>query len=143
MKIEVEKIKEKGLEIEEDIPAHLWGMDSFDVKFVDNIHLDCKFSRIGREIVVDTEVTTHRLIICSRCLEEVSQVATQKFKLNYNAHDCGDYLEIDNDVREEILLNFPMKVLCKPDCKGLCSGCGVNLNYENCQCNKNNLKNQK
>jgi len=29
---------------------------------------------------------------------------------------------------------LPMKPLCKQDCKGLCSQCGVNLNIETCQC---------
>ncbi|MDD5195443.1 MAG: DUF177 domain-containing protein, partial [Candidatus Omnitrophica bacterium] len=45
-----------------------------------------------------------------------------------------EYLTVDNDIREEVLLNFPMKVLCKPDCKGLCPGCGANLNNEVCKC---------
>jgi len=134
LKIEVERIKDKEIELEEDIPASSWDMDSFDIKFVDNIHLNCKFIRAGKEIVVDTEVITHRIIICSRCLEEVGQTIRQNFKLSYNINDCGDYLEVDNDVREEILLGFPMKVLCRQDCKGLCPHCGVNLNYEECKC---------
>jgi uncharacterized protein len=134
VKIEVEKIKDKEIELEEDIPASSWDMDSFDIKFVDNIHLNCKFVRIGKEIVVDTQVITHRIITCSRCLEEVGQTVKQNFKLSYNVNECGDYLEIDNDIREEILLDFPMKVLCHQDCKGLCPRCGVNLNYEECKC---------
>ena len=59
-----------------------------------------------------------------------------KFDLNYNLSNLGNYLDIDKDVREEMLLNFPMKVLCSEDCKGICSGCGANLNNQKCSCAK-------
>ena len=138
MRVAVERIKYEGLTSSEDIEAKSWEMDSFDVHFVKNIHLDCRFVRAGKEILVEARVVTHRLITCSRCLEQVEQTVEQDFKLSYRVADLGDYLEIDKDVREEILLDFPMKVLCRPDCKGICPGCGVNLNYEKCRCNKKN-----
>ncbi|MCM8831767.1 MAG: DUF177 domain-containing protein [Candidatus Omnitrophica bacterium] len=136
MKIAVAKIKDKELEFTEEINAKDWDMDSEDIKFVDNIILISKFLRLGKEILVNVAVNTRRMIICSRCLQEVGQTVWQNFKLNYDVNTLEDYLEIDNDVREEILLNFPMKVLCRPDCKGLCPRCGVNLNFDNCNCGK-------
>ena len=39
-------------------------------------------------------------------------------------------------VLSDLLLNLPMKHLCREDCKGLCPGCGVNLNREPCRCKK-------
>ncbi|HOO25211.1 MAG TPA: DUF177 domain-containing protein [Clostridiales bacterium] len=45
-------------------------------------------------------------------------------------------LDLDSLAREDILLAMPTKVLCADDCKGLCAGCGVNLNYEECRCEK-------
>jgi uncharacterized protein len=36
-------------------------------------------------------------------------------------------------VREYMLLDIPMKPLCRPDCKGLCPVCGQNLNDSTCQ----------
>ena len=38
--------------------------------------------------------------------------------------------------REVFILNMPTKLLCREDCRGLCPGCGVNLNYEVCRCKK-------
>lgn len=134
MKVEVEKINDEGIEVKESFPASDWNMDSLDIKFVEDISLDSKFRRIGREILVNTEVTTRRVIVCSRCLEEIKEVIKQDFELSYEIAESGEYLEIDDDLREEVLLNFPVKVLCKPDCKGICTGCGVNLNLENCKC---------
>jgi len=134
MKIEVERIDSEPLHVQENIPASIWDLDSFDVKFVDDIHLSCNFSRFDKEIIVETTVTTYRNICCSRCLEEKKQTATQQFILHYDTCHVGKSLEVDKDIREEILLNFPMKVLCSADCKGLCPGCKANLNFEKCTC---------
>lgn len=128
------RIKDKEVELREDFPVSSWKMDSSDVKFVDNLYFDGKFVRVGREILLEAEVITHQLITCSRCLGEYQQVKKQQFNLKFNSSDLEDYLEIDEDIREQILLDFPMKVLCKPDCRGMCLGCGVNLNFEECKC---------
>lgn len=47
-----------------------------------------------------------------------------------------DKLDLDEQVISELLLRFPSKVLCKEDCKGLCSVCGTNLNNSECECRK-------
>ena len=46
----------------------------------------------------------------------------------------GDYLNIDRILLAYIVLNMPMKQLCKDDCKGLCPKCGINLNEAKCRC---------
>jgi len=136
MRIELAKLTNQPFEISEDIDAKSWDLDSFDVKFIRGIHVDCKFRRSGNDIFVHCKVLAHRLITCSRCLENSEQEVSQDFNLSYPLSSTGDYLEIDNDLREEILLNFPMRVLCKPDCRGICPGCGANLNFEECRCKK-------
>ncbi len=139
MRIKLDKIKDVPIELSEDIDAKRWEMDSFDVKFIKNIHLDCRFIRDGKKIIAECNVLTHRLIICSRCMEESEREVRESFKLSYPASSGNGYIEVDNDIRQEILLNFPMKVLCKPDCRGICPGCGANLNFEECRCKKESL----
>ncbi|MCK4809603.1 MAG: DUF177 domain-containing protein [Candidatus Omnitrophica bacterium] len=134
MRVAIDNIDDKGLGIEEDIPASIWEIDSRDVKFVDKIHLNCNFLKVNKEILVKTKVVLSQIITCSRCLEEIKQQIIHNFDFHYNISALEDYLDMDNDIREEILLNFPMKVLCNSECKGICSGCGVNLNFEECKC---------
>ena len=43
-------------------------------------------------------------------------------------------IDLDQDIREEIILDYPIKPLCNPDCKGLCPKCGKNLNEGGCNC---------
>ncbi|NQT28391.1 MAG: DUF177 domain-containing protein [Candidatus Omnitrophica bacterium] len=134
MRIKAEKIKDKAIEIEEEISTSSWELDSEDIVFASPIRLKCKFFRVRDEIVAETLVTTHRDVVCSRCLQQTRQIVEQSFAKNYKNSEVGECLEINNDIRENILLNFPMKVLCKQDCKGVCSCCGIDLNHQECGC---------
>ena len=46
----------------------------------------------------------------------------------------GYSLNIDSLIDNEITTSWPMKVLCRPDCKGLCPVCGKDLNTGACGC---------
>ena len=98
---------------------------------------------------VDMEVG----IPCGRCLEEVpTQICfdiEKKLMIGNNAiideemeetdYLIGFELDIDRLVYAEILVNWPMNVLCKNNCKGICKVCGKNLNKGTCDCQKTEL----
>ena len=65
-------------------------------------------------------------IPCDRCLEQVS--VTIPYDIT------GMDLDVDRLVYLEVLMSWPLKVLCKEDCKGICSRCGKNLNEGPCGC---------
>ena len=48
----------------------------------------------------------------------------------------GDSADLEDIVRTVFVLNMDSQLLCKPDCKGICGGCGRNLNHESCTCQK-------
>ena len=48
----------------------------------------------------------------------------------------GDSADLDDIVRTIFVLNMDSKLLCSDECKGLCCGCGKNLNFETCSCEK-------
>ena len=89
---------------------------------------------------------------CARCLAEVEDtvrflcektVADEKGLLRLENTENDDYvqikggkLDLDAPICDEILLGFPMRILCSDDCKGLCAGCGVDVNREACRCTK-------
>ncbi|MCX6826767.1 MAG: DUF177 domain-containing protein [candidate division Zixibacteria bacterium] len=43
-------------------------------------------------------------------------------------------VELDEIIRQALILSLPLKPLCDQDCKGLCPSCGINLNEETCDC---------
>lgn len=89
---------------------------------------------------------------CARCLDEIKG----SFDLSVNMplavsgtlseEDTDDYIIIVNNsidcdalIYETVLLEFPMRLLCSEDCKGLCDVCGCNLNSEKCSCTKKEI----
>jgi uncharacterized protein len=45
-------------------------------------------------------------------------------------------IDLDPVVREQLLLALPGYPVCREDCKGLCTVCGVNLNERDCGCDR-------
>ncbi|MCO4772868.1 MAG: DUF177 domain-containing protein [Deltaproteobacteria bacterium] len=46
----------------------------------------------------------------------------------------GDEVDLGGILQEELLLATPTKLVCKEECKGICGGCGAELNSEPCTC---------
>ena len=46
----------------------------------------------------------------------------------------GYQLNVEQLIYSEIIINWPMKVLCNENCKGICKICGQNLNEGMCTC---------
>ena len=92
-------------------------------------------------------------IPCGRCLEEVpthihfdidKKLPLVEMEFDEEEVDDSDYLigfdlDVDRLIYEEILVNWPMKVLCNDDCKGICKVCGINLNKGDCNCQRTEL----
>ncbi len=88
------------------------------------------------------------LLACDRCLCDVSYPFSLEFSAAAAAPECeaaasedeadqcliGYQINVDDLVSREIMVNWPMKILCRPDCKGICSVCGTDLNTGTCEC---------
>lgn len=79
--------------------------------------------------------------LCARCTSEFmisnELLIEDEFEADDLIEDYGNELDTAVLLKDQITLNMPLKVLCSPDCKGLCSICGSNLNTADCKCNKN------
>jgi len=86
---------------------------------------------------------------CSRCLQPVqvpvkAQVdALYAKELDPEDPDLyafeGNSLELTDAVKDALLLELPLQFFCRPDCKGLCPVCGINLNKGTCTCQEGNV----
>lgn len=43
-------------------------------------------------------------------------------------------IDVDEILHEQVVLAIPQQILCKEDCRGVCAGCGADLNSESCRC---------
>lgn len=73
---------------------------------------------------------------CARCLERISREITARYEVELEFHDGDEWLDLGAAVREEMLMGYLPRTLCREDCKGICPGCGADLNTEQCECHK-------
>lgn len=73
-------------------------------------------------------------LTCSRCHKDFKSFLDKTFSLAYSMDLSENSIEPDDDIREELILNYPQKILCRDDCLGLCMHCGADLNEEKCDC---------
>lgn len=96
-------------------------------------------------------VLTARLhLICDRCAEaferdktiEVRSLVADHLDNEVSEENDeillldGNELDLDDALTTAFVLDMDTKILCSEDCRGLCAGCGVNLNREACRCRR-------
>jgi len=88
-------------------------------------------AKADQELVVDATIRVPLHLSCGKCLGEFTSVVTPRAVFSYKVQTT-ETVDITEDVRQEIILAYPMIPLCKPDCKGLCRSCGQDLNVKSC-----------
>ena len=119
--------------------AEDWDAEVFDLnapawRFCSPLHVAAAARRESAVARVGVTVTAPLSAVCSRCGRPFEASFEKSLKLIYPMEHERRGIEIDDDIREEILLSFPAKILCSDSCKGLCPRCGADLNKEPCRC---------
>ncbi len=110
----------------------------------DGIYVHLEVNKISnKEILLKGLVRTQLIVKCDRCNDPVKYLLEADFskevtvsQLTQEEDDFieGYNLDLEKLALNEIYLNFPMKALCKEDCKSICLQCGINLNVGECHC---------
>jgi uncharacterized protein len=122
--------------------AHVTVTDDFEI---DNLRGSVRLTRIPQGILVQGYLYAETLTECVRCLEPFPFLFRLEFSdlFAYPPSTSGDqayqvseggFIDLAPIVREEGILAVPIRALCRPDCKGLCDQCGLNLNQATCEC---------
>ncbi|MBE6989497.1 MAG: DUF177 domain-containing protein [Ruminococcaceae bacterium] len=98
-------------------------------------------------LLCELQANTTLHAVCDRCLEEFDAPKSAPYSCvlaeEKQLEDSDDIILLEHDevdladlARTAFILSMDTKILCSPNCKGLCSGCGANLNREPCRCKK-------
>lgn len=118
------------------------------------LQVDAEAELVGSEIRVRGHLATSLQSTCDRCLGAVEIPIERDFDLFYRpmasiareeeveipddelevGFFSGNGIQLADVVTEQVILAVPMKVICRPECKGLCPVCRVNRNLESCRC---------
>jgi uncharacterized protein len=125
-----------------------------DLHIVGPIVGHVRMRRVDQGLLVDGWVDLTLEQTCSRCLKQFEQPMHVAFEERFyptldvvtgvalppieedEVFPIDEHHELDltEAIRQNVLLAIPMVTLCNPDCAGLCSQCGHDLNLGPCQC---------
>lgn len=110
------------------------------------IHVSGTYMMLEDVVQIKAKVKASVCVPCANCLEEARYTLTAQMDENFvrDAQKAqeddftyeGHTLELEDAVMGTIFMNMPMRILCRPDCKGLCPHCYQNLNHAACSCPK-------
>ena len=117
------------------------------VCFSEPVTIEGVLKNTGKQMVLNAVCCTEAKILCSRCLAEVNvpisfQIEETFYPAGYTEQEkekeaetfSDDRIDVSGIIERGILAGLPMKVVCREQCKGLCSKCGKNLNEGPCSC---------
>jgi uncharacterized protein len=157
LKINISHIPEDGLKLQFDKNGEwfhsLLSASEKNVLSLQRVDVVCSVRKLKETVFVEGRLETTIATNCCRCLEPCNFTLESNFKytlmpvqkqlkeeqeLNSDELELvfyeDDVLDLDTLIFEQIMLQIPMKVLCKDTCKGLCPHCGKDLNMASCNC---------
>jgi uncharacterized protein len=161
MKILIEDICESPREIKfsesvEELNETFAKGKAGDFRFPPLVDVNIVCYRSGRELFFRGSLRAEIGSICSRCLKDFSTTVDHKFDFvlcpapggsvgateELRREELGlsyysdDEINLAPLIREQVMLALPTRPLCAESCRGLCGGCGADLNYEVCRCSR-------
>ncbi len=147
------RIPPEGLDVHIHEEPHWEGVDGLWISLAP-VEASFHLERKSDGILARGGFTTTAVVPCSRCSEPVSVPLSDQFAVLYLGTQetfrgeevelaaaemdvdvlTDDRLDLSGLLRESVLLNVPLQPLCRAECRGLCSRCGLNLNETSCQC---------
>src|SRR5215213_461091 len=139
-------------------PDELGSLDD-RVSLAEPANVTGKVRLAGAEVFVNGHIETRAQVECDRCLQRVELPVSADFSLQYitgseyessqaaeltedalsvSVFD-GEAIDVDEIVKEQILLAVPTRMLCRDDCKGICPECGMDRNTGECSCVTDNI----
>lgn len=144
-------------QLEEGVhPLHITrSVEELDIPALDGgggkLEITGAVTRKVDRLIFDLHLAAEGRFECTRCLEPFEREIETELHTEFNPPFLGQiddgithtydptakpYVDIFEDVRDAVALAIPMRMLCKEDCKGICAGCGHDLNREACTCPK-------
>jgi uncharacterized protein len=134
VKISILNIPPEGVVIKELVPAKSLDLDTDLVSFDTPLMVTAEVSRITNAVSVNFNLSATMNITCSRCLLQKQVELDRSFRVDYPLDKHETEIDFSSDIREELILSYPIKTLCSSDCRGICLKCGKNLNEGGCNC---------
>lgn len=137
MKIFIKEISgDDGLEFEQMVTAKDLDLPEDIFQCLGLLEVYGDFQNVGDEVLVNFEVSGKYRLSCGRCLEDFEIEKIDQFEYIFDIDPRTESIDFTEAVREEMILAMASSPVCREDCKGLCLGCGIDLNKGKCNCKR-------
>jgi uncharacterized protein len=154
MRIELDKLEGKSSAFAHTYEADEIVLDEENTRLTEAPQINGRLTRSGHEVRLQGTITARAEVDCDRCLKALSVPVLTDFDVTYvpaaDYYDAasaelqeedlglsvfdGEAIDLDELVREQVLLAMPPRMLCAEECRGLCPVCGADKNREECAC---------
>lgn len=120
-------------EVHEEYNPKALDLEFVDLAYLENVVLDATLEKTGDTLTFRGQLKSKVEHVCARCLKQVAEPVEHPFEVVY---EIAGKREVDtlDDLREMLILDHPIRFLCREDCLGLCPQCGADLNNKTCSC---------
>jgi len=134
MKINVKTIPVDGETLTGSEPATIMDYPDSEVLFEHDVEYQLHVQVQGSGLLVAGQLSMPVTLRCSRCLKKfLRPIRVNEFVVHRELQG-EDFVDLTDNLREDIILELPQRALCQTDCQGLCPDCGKDLNEGVCQC---------
>ena len=111
------------------------------------VRVRCEVDNLGKRMHVRCHLAGRATSSCHRCLNVFERCIDTSFELTLQkglegvrdddivyVPEHATEFDLSPYVREAVILDEPIQLLCKTDCLGLCPRCGADLNLGRCGC---------
>ncbi|MCG8431591.1 MAG: DUF177 domain-containing protein [Candidatus Omnitrophica bacterium] len=134
MRIDTRQIPQQGMTLREEFTPDELDCAAGVCAFAGPLSVEADVSKITNALTVKLRLRGCLRMTCGRCLKEFDEECDKQLVLNYRVDASRPVICLDPDIREELILGYPINPLCHPGCRGLCARCGKNLNEGGCSC---------
>ncbi|MFH1457831.1 MAG: DUF177 domain-containing protein [Candidatus Omnitrophota bacterium] len=134
MKIDIRQVPSEGLVLTEAFNPSSLDLETETIKFSGPVIAKAHVSIITNALTIHLALSGLMHLACSCCLDDFEFKLAKEFDLNYSIKESEPFIDLNPQIREEIIIDYPIKSLCRRQCLGLCPKCGKNLNEGKCNC---------
>jgi len=152
--IAIEELQLHRISVSKTYPIGALDYHGAEFRQASDLTVNAVADLVGSEVCIRGHLKTQLEACCDRCLGTVSIPVDREFERFYRPIQeicrdeeieitdddldvgfySGDGISLADVITEQVILSVPMKLVCRPDCKGLCPLCGANLDLGSCRC---------